>query len=238
MQRRIDVRLILLAQLILQRNAGKEYLQALCRQRVIDILGQHAVLGALAVVIRLLVADEHIVGAFVSHNRKDVLLEPVNGLGLFTIDALCDSISVLTGLVEIRVVHDGLRTVTGGYLLRRRRVLDILNAILAQAQPPISFGFFRELRRDRGIHRSRLVVFGRHPQSIGTVEKVTLLLIIRSGNCLYAATVFTFTGSCVLFRVQVTAAHFAFENIHYKTSIMIFFSPNGKFTLTFLLIPL
>ena len=73
-QRSKNVRLILLPQLVLQRNTAEEHFVALFRQAVINVLRPLAVMGALTVRIRLLIADKHVIRLFIRRNRKDALL--------------------------------------------------------------------------------------------------------------------------------------------------------------------
>ena len=71
MQRGKDIGFILLAGLVLQGNPGKKHPAALFGQLVINILCQCGVDGALAVFIRLLVADKNIKGLFLLGDGED-----------------------------------------------------------------------------------------------------------------------------------------------------------------------
>ena len=89
-----DVGLVFHAQLIFQGDPGEEHPVALARQGVIDILSQHAVQGAIAILGGFLVADKNIVGLFVVGNGNDALADFLNSLCFFPVDLPGDGIGI------------------------------------------------------------------------------------------------------------------------------------------------
>ena len=129
-----DVRLVFLAQLVLQGDAGEEYTIALFRQGVIDILSNDAVYGAFAVFVRLLVADEDIIRLLLAGNLDDALADFLNLLCLVPIDLAGNHVRIFQSLLKVGILHDALKagTVAGGNFLAGGGVVHILGAVLAQ----------------------------------------------------------------------------------------------------------
>ena len=214
MQRSKNVGLILLAQFVFQRDPGKEHLQPLGRQGIVNILGQHAVRGTAAGAVRFLVADEHIIRLFPGHNAQDIPLQTVNFLGLFPVDFLRHGIRIFAGHVKIAVIHDGglPGAVAGGHLFAGGRVIHIFDAVGAQAQAPIGLCLFRKFRHNGFIHRCSLVKFRCHAQPVGPVEQVQFLFVIHLRDGLCGAAKFALAHRHPFLKLQIPAAHFAFDD--------------------------
>ena len=214
-----NVRFILLAQLVLQRNAAEEHLKALTGQLVIQIVGQHAVRSTLALGIRLLVADEHIEGLFFLGDVQNALLDVIDGLGLCLIDALLHTVSILQGRLIVIIRKDGgeLGAVDSGDALLRGRILHVFDAVAAQHQRPVGFRVSPVILQDLLEDAHCLVVFVIPAEMVGSVVQIQPALVVQLRDGLYAAAVFTFTGRGVLCGAKVPAAHFALDE-HWNVS--------------------
>ena len=135
-QRGEYVRLVGDAQLVLQRDAGEEHLEALLRQLVIQVGGQYAVRCSSAVCIRLLVADEYIKRFFLLGNLQNALMNFVDCFSLGLVDHPLGGVGVLDGGLIVLIIENGgvLGAVHRRHALVRGRILHVLNAIAAQYQ--------------------------------------------------------------------------------------------------------
>ena len=164
-----DIGFILLAQLVFQGDPGEEDPVALFRQSVVNVLGQDAVQGAVALVVGFLIADENIVGLLLGGNLNNALAQLLNLFGLLPVDLPGDHIGVFLGLVEVAVVQDAFkgRPVAGGDFPAGGRVVYVLNAIFAQHKTPVGLGLLGELCHDGFINPRRLVEFTGSTQPVG-----------------------------------------------------------------------
>ena len=220
-ERRKNIRLVLLTELILQRDAAEKHLVALFSQTIIDLLRPLGIAGALTVFVRLLVADEDVIGLFVRGNRENVLLNISDLRRLFFIQTAALRVRSILQRSEIVVVRqDGshLHTMAGRDALARRRVFDILDAESAQHRAPVRLRVGIILLKNFLICCDCLVKFALTAIVVRTVIAVEFLLVIRLRNGRGAAAVFTSTVCRAGGKLDVPAAHFAFDN-------HVFFSP-------------
>ena len=135
-QRGEYVWLISRAQLVLQRDAGEEHLEALLCQLVVEIGSQHAVRCPTAIGICLLVADEYIKRFFLLGNLQNALLNFVDCFSLGLVDHPLGGVGVLdSGLVVLIIENGGvLGAVHRRHALVRGGILHVLNTIAAQHQ--------------------------------------------------------------------------------------------------------
>ena len=189
-----DVWLILLTQLVFQRNAAEEHLKALAGQLVIQIIGQHAVRCALALSVRLLVADEHIKGLFLLGDIQNALLDIIDGLRLGLVDALLHAVGILQGRLVVIIHKDGseLGTVDSGDALLGNGILHVLDAVAAQHQRPVGFSVGPVILQDLLENAHGLIIFVVPAEMIGTVIQVQPTLVVQLRDGLHAAAVFTF----------------------------------------------
>ena len=171
-QRGKNIRLILRAQLILQRNAAEKHPIALFRQRVVHILRDDAVHSALSVLGSLLVADENIVGRLLAGHLHDAPAQLLDGLGLVPIDTPRHGVGVLQRLLKVAVLHHAVKAgaVAGGDLLSCGGVIHILDAVAAQHKTPVGLGLRGEVRHDALVHTGSLVELTGKTQPIGAGE--------------------------------------------------------------------
>ena len=214
-QRREDVRLVLLAQLVLQRDAREEHLVALLRQAVVDLLRPLRIPRALAVFIRLLVADEHVIRLLVRGNREDALLNLRNLRALRLVQAAALRIRRVLHrreVVRIRKDRRHLHPVARRHAPSRRRVLDVLDAVAADDRAPVRFRVGIVLLEQLLIRGQRLVKLALAAEVVRPVVAVQLLLVLRLRDRRGAAAVCT--GAVCLARreLDVPAAHFAFDD--------------------------
>ena len=211
-----DVRLVFLAQFLLQSDAGEEYPVALFRQGVIDILGNDAVHGAFAVFVRLLIADENVIRLLLAGNLDDALADLLDLLGLLPVDLAGDHIGVLLGLLKVGILHDALKAgaVAGGNYLAGGGVVHILDAVLAQHQAPVGLRLLGEIGDDGLVNARRFIKFAAHAQPVGTGKERQLFLVVLVGNGLPGAAVFAFGHGRTRLDHQIAAAHFALNHCH------------------------
>ena len=130
------VRLVGGTQLVLQRDAGEEHLEALLCQLVVEIGSQHAVRCPTAIGICLLVADEYIKRFFLLGNLQNALLNFVDCFSLGLVDHPLGGIGVLDGGLVVLIIENGgvLGAVHRRHALVRGGILHVLNTIAAQHQ--------------------------------------------------------------------------------------------------------
>ena len=223
-QRGKDVRLILRAQLVLQRNAAEKHPVTFLRQRVVHVLRDDAVHGALSILGSLLVADENIVGwLFVGH-LHDASAQLLDGLGLVPVDTPRHGVGVLQCLLKVAVFHHAVKAgaVAGGNFLSCGGVVHILDAVAAQHKTPVGLGLRGEVRHDALIHTGGLVELTGEAQPVGTGEQCQLFLIVSGGYRLLRTTVFAHGDAAALDQLQISTAHFAFDNRHFSFSPRLF----------------
>ena len=181
---------------------------------MIQIIGQHAVWGALAVGIGLLVADEHIKGFFLLADLKDAPLDSVNGLGFFLVHALLRTIGIRNGRFVVFIRKDGreLGAIHRRNTLLCRRILYVLDAVAAQHKGPVCLRIGPVILQDLLEDAHGLVVLVVAPEMVGTVIHVQPALVVQLRQCVHTTTVFALTGRCILCGAKVTAAHFAFDD--------------------------
>ena len=202
-QRREDVRLVFRAQLVLQRDARKEHPQPLFRQRVVHLLRHDAVRRALAVFVRLLVADKDVVGLFLAGQFHDAAADVLDGLGFLAVDLAGDRVGILLRLFKIRVFEDALkgRAVTGGNLFAGGGVVHVLDAVAAEDEPPVGLRLRGELGDDALVHRGRLVELAGRAQAVGAGKERQFLFVVRRGHGLARAAVFALRHGHARFNV-------------------------------------
>ena len=210
------VRLVGGAQLVLQGDAGKEHLEALLSELVVQVVGQHTIRGAATAIVRLLVADEHIKGLLLLGNGQDALLNLVDGLGLGFVDLPLGGIGIVQGGLIVVVVKDGgkLRPVHRGHAPVSGRVLHILDAVAAQDQGPVGLGIGVVLGQNLLVDAHGLVVFVAAAEVIGPVVEVGPSVIVQLGQGLLGAAAITHGHGVAGVKFQRPTAHFAFEDCH------------------------
>ena len=214
-QRREYVGLVLLTQLVLQRDAREEHLIALLRQAVVDLLRPLAVAGALAVLIRLLVADEHVIGLLAGRYGQYALLDLANLRRLLPVQVAAGGVGrMLHGgqIVRVRQYGHHLHPVARRHMPARRRILDVLDAKAADDRAPVRLCVGIVLLQQLLVESQRLVELALAAEVVRTVVAVQLRFILRLGNGRGAAAVFAGSVGCAGGEFQVAAAHFALDN--------------------------
>ena len=220
-QRSEDVGLVLLAQLVLQRDAAEEHLVPLLRQPVVDLLRPLGIPRALAVFIRLLVADEHVVGLLAGGNGQDALLNLRDLRSLRLVQAAALRVRrVLQRREVVRVREDRrhLHPVAGGHAPARGGILHVLDAVAADHRAPVCFGVGIVLLQQLFVGGKGLVKLALAAEMVRPVVAVQLRLVLRLGDGRGAAAVFAGAVGCAGGEGDVPAAHFAFDN-HALSSI-------------------
>ena len=219
-QRREDIRLVFRAQFVFQRDAREENAVALLRQGVVHFLRHDAVRRALAVFVRLLVADKDVVGLFLAGQFHDAAADVLDGLGFLAVDLAGDRVGVLLRLFKIRVFEDALkgRAVAGGNLFAGGGVVHVLDAVAAEDEPPVGLRLRGELGDDALVHRGRLVELAGRAQAVGAGKERQFLFVVRRGHGLERAAVFALRHSHARLDVQVASAHFALDDGHFYSS--------------------
>ena len=210
------VRLIGGTQLVLQRDAGEEHLEALLCQLVVEIGSQHAVRCPTAIGICLLVADEYIKKFFLLGNLQNALLNFVDYFSLGLVDHPLGGVGVLDGGLVVLIIENGgvLGSVHRRHALVRGRILHVLNAIAAQHQRPVRLSVGLVLVENLLIDACRLVEVVVAPEVVGAVVEVGAPVVVQLRQRLRGAAVFTHGYGLTGIDLQLSAAHFAFEDGH------------------------
>ena len=122
----------------------------------------------------------------------------------------------------------------GGNLLSRSRIIHILNAVTTEHQAPVGLRLCGKLGDDAFVHRSRLVKFAGSPQAVGAGEKRQFLFAVSRGHGLPGAAIFALRHGHACFDIQISAAHFAFDDGHTRFSPCILFDPLFYIRIAFL----
>ena len=226
-QRCKNVRLVLGADLILQRNARKEYTPTLVCQLIVDFLRKGAVLGAAAVLVAFFVADEHIKWLFILAGGKDAVLDFGDFSGVLLILALCDAVRILQCRLIVHILQEVVKAgaVAGGQIFVRGRVLDILDAVAAERAAPVRLGIGFVLLHNALIDRQCLVKFANTAEIVAAVKCSRPLVIVQFGECHRTAAALADTKGLIGRKFDVSATHFAFDNCHISTSFISFEFP-------------
>ena len=99
-----DVGLIFRPQLVFQADPGEKDPITFCCQRVVYVLGQHAVDRPLPVFISLLVTDEDVIGLLLAGNLNDAPADVLDLFCLLPVLTSGDSIRIFAGLVKVAVL--------------------------------------------------------------------------------------------------------------------------------------
>ena len=219
-ERREDVRLVFRAQLVLQRDARKEHPQPLFRQGVVHLLRHDAVRRAFAVFVRLLVADEDVVGLFLAGQFHDAAADVLDGLRFLAVHLARNGVGVLLRLLKVRVFEDALkgRAVAGGDLFAGGGVVHVLDAVTTEDEAPVGLRLGGKFGDNAFIHRGRLVELASRAQAVGPRKERQFLLVVRRGHRLARAAVFALRHGLARFDVQISPAHFAFDDGHVYSS--------------------
>ena len=223
-QRGKDIRFVLCAKLVLQRNAAEKHPVTLLCQRVVHILRDHAVHGALAVLGSLLIADKNIVGRLFVGHLHDAPAQLLDGLGLVPVDTPRHGVGVLQCLLKVAVLHHAVKAgaVAGGDLLSCGGVIHILDAVAAQHKTPVGLGLRGEVCHDALVHTGGLVELAGEAQPVGAGKQRQLFLIIGGGHGLLRAAVFAHGDAAALDQLQISTTHFALDNRHFSFSPRLF----------------
>ena len=140
-ERRKNVRLVLLPKLILQRDAREKDLKALLCELVVKVVRQNAVRRSSAACVGFLVADEYVERRFPLRDGEDAPLNVVDRPGFRLVQITLRVVAIREGGLIVGIVKDRgkLRAVDRRDALARRRVLHILDAVPAQDERPMRF---------------------------------------------------------------------------------------------------
>ena len=216
LQGRVDVGLVGLAQLVLQRDGRVEHAEALGGERVVELGGLHAVARAPALGVALLVADEDIEGLLLGGNLGDALLDGRDGLGLPLVDAALHHARVREGLAVVLVGQDGagLHAVDRGHLLAGGGVAHVLHAVAAQHHRPVRLGVGGVLGQHGLEHAHGLVVLAGAAEVVAAVVEVGAPLVVQAGQGLLGVAVVAGHGVGARRHLERGAAHLALEGCH------------------------
>ena len=223
-----DAGLIILPQLVLQRDPREEYPQALGCEGIVDVLSQNTVSGAVAPIVRLLVADEHIVGFFFGRGVQNTLLEGIQHLSLLLVHNTALRVRVSAGRLIIGVgrYRTCQGTVAGGDFLPGFRIVHILHAVFGKKHTPIGFRLIRLVVHDALIGSVRPVKFTFQTVLVGTVIKPRLFIIVDGGNGLPRTAILANRQITSRRKRQVTSAHFTLDDCHSSTPPLFLYLEN------------
>ena len=153
-QCREDIRLILGAHLVLQRDAGEKHPVAGVRQLIVDVLSQQGVLCPLAVLVRLFIADKDIKGLLILGGGQDALLHLRNLGGILLVLPPGHAVRVLQCRQIVHILQKAVKAgpVAGGDPLICSGVLHIFDTKPAQGAAPVGLGVGVVFRHDALIN--------------------------------------------------------------------------------------
>ena len=133
-ERREYVRLVRCAELVLQRYSAEKYLEAFLSELMVKVVCQHRIRCSSAAAVGLLIADENIKRLFLLRNFKNALLDLVDRLCFFFVNAPLISIGILqSGFIVIIVKNRCvLCAVYRRHTLVGSRVFDVFDTIAAK----------------------------------------------------------------------------------------------------------
>ena len=174
-----------------------------------------AVARPLTVLVRLLVADEHVIRLLVGRNCQNPLLDFCNPRRFLLIDAAALLIRRVLHRREIILVRQNrrhLHAMARWDSLMRCRIFNVLNAESADDRAPVRLGIRVVLLQNFLVRRNRLVELALPPEVIRAVVAVQLVLVLRLRNRRRAAAVLARPVRRARNEVNVPAAHFTLDN--------------------------
>ena len=105
-KRRKDIRLVLRAELILQRNARKENSDSLLYELVVQLGRQNRIGCPPAVVVSFLIADKDVERLFLLRYRENPFLNFIDRPGFLFIDFFLEAVGILQCIFIIRIIKD------------------------------------------------------------------------------------------------------------------------------------
>ena len=99
----------------------------------------------------------------------------------------------------------------GRNLFERRRIVNVLDTILAENKSPVRFRLSRVCLNDFLIELFRLVKLALDTQGIGAVEQILQIFIHSLRYGLFRTAIFTFCDDYTFGDLKVSTAHFTFE---------------------------
>ena len=211
-----DVRFVCRPELVLQRDAGEEDLEALVRQLVVEIIRKNGILSAPPSYVGLFVTDEHIERLFFLRYCKYSFLDFVDGSCFFLVDCTLIPVSVLQGRLVVLIVEDWceLCSVYGGNTFMRSRILNVFDTVTAQHQRPVCFSIGRVLIQDLLIQPCRLVEFVVPAKMVRTIVQVCPPVVVKTRQCLLSSAGVANAYGISGVEFNRASAHFTFEDRH------------------------
>ena len=175
----------------LEGLAAVEDAEAVLPQRVVDVPGDHAVLGAPVRGVAFLVADEDVVGLVLGRDLGDAPLDLGDLGGLALVDVALRVLRALERLPVVGVRRDalGLHAVDRGDHVVRARVLDVDDAVAAQGERPVGLGVPGVLVEDLAEQLRRAVELVRAAQLVAALEQPGALPVVQARKRLGAVAV-------------------------------------------------
>ena len=214
-----DVRLIFCPKLVFQRDARKEDLEALLRQLVIEIVCQHRIHGAFAVVVSFFIADKHIKRFFTLGDRQIALLNGFDCFSLGNIDRFLLVISIPERGQIVRILQDRAEshTVDRWHTLMACWILNIFDSVATQNERPVCFRVVRRKRDDLLVNSRRLIKVVPPAQQLRTLVEPGDTLTVQPRQRLPRPTVLANCDGLLRINLHRPAAHFASQNRHENT---------------------
>ena len=215
-QRGEYVRLVLRTGDVFERDTRKEHTPPLLGKLIVDVLCKYAVACALAVLVELFVADEHVVGLGVLRGGKYAALHLGNLRCIFLVLAAGDAVGVLQCGEVVYVLKEAVEacTVAGRQPFIGRGVLDVFDAEAAQCAAPMRLRVRVVLGNDALVHAERLVKLTCAAEVVAAVERRRALIVAHLGQRHRAAAVLAGSESFVGGYLHISAAHLAFDYCH------------------------
>ena len=212
-ERREYVRLVRCAELVLQRYSAEKHLEAFLSELMVKVVCQHRIRRSSAAVVGLLIADENIKRLFLLRNFKNALLDLVDRLCFFFVNAPLISIGILqSGFIVIIVKNRCvLCAVYRRHTLVGSRVFDVFDTIAAKHQRPVCFSIGAVLIEYLLVDAHCFIKIIVSAEMIRAVVQICLSIVVKARKRLLRTAGVAHSNSCSLLKFNLAAAHFAFK---------------------------
>ena len=212
-ERREYVRLVRCAELVLKRYSAEKHLEAFLSELMVKVVCQHRIRRSSAAAVGFLVGNENIKRLFLLRDFKNALLNFVDRLCFFLVNAALICVGIFQRRFVVIIVENGrvLRTVYRGDTIVCRGVFDIFDSVAAEHQRPISLSVGAVLGEDLFVDAHCLVEIIVSAEVIRAVVQICLSVVVKTRERLLRSAGIAHSDGRALLEFNLAAAHFAFK---------------------------
>ena len=180
---------------------------------MVKVICQHAVGRSSAAAVGLLVGNENIKRLFLLRDFKNALLNFVDRLCFFLVNAALICVGIFQRRFVVIIVENGrvLRTVYRGDTIVCRGVFDIFDSVAAKHQRPISLGVGAVLGEDLFVDAHCLVEIIVSAEVIRAVVEICFSVVVKTRERLLRSAGIAHSDGRALLEFNLATAHFAFK---------------------------